>query len=125
MRSSQKKINSILKSQLESLLCQAISDINSPKEAKEFIDGFFSPSEQEKFIKRLALAYWLKKQRPYSVIKENLKVSSATISMAQALLTKKGVQNALKKIEAEEWASRWSEKISKAWPLRIKKFVGK
>lgn len=117
MRTSEKKVNKILKERLESLLAQTVADINSPEEAREFLDDFLSPSEKDTFVKRLALVYWLKKGRAYSNIKENLKVSSATISSAQALLNKKGVQNALKKIEAEEWASKWSEKI--------KKFIGR
>lgn len=104
-------------SRLEALFVQTLTDLKNPAETQEFIDSFFFPSEKENFVKRLALVYWLKKQRPYSIIKENLKVSSATISTAQSLLKKSGVQNAVKKIEAEEWASQWSEKI--------KKFVGK
>ncbi len=110
-------MNKILKGNLESLFASTVADIKTPEEAQEFVDDFFSPAEKETFVKRLALTYWLKKGRAYSNIKENLKVSSATISSAQALLAKKGVQNALNKIEAEEWASQWSDKI--------KKFVGK
>ena len=106
-------MNSILRTRLESLLAQTISDIKTSEEAREFINDFFFPSEKESFVKRLALIYWLKKGRGYSNIKQNLKVSSATIASAQTLLDKKGVQNALKKIEAEEWASQWSEKIKR------------
>lgn len=102
-----------LKHRLEALLSQTISDIKSPEEAQKFINDFFFPSEKESFVKRLALVYWLKKGRGYTNIKQNLKVSSATIASAQAILHKKGVQNALKKIEAEEWANQWSEKIKK------------
>ena len=110
-------MNSILRTRLESLFAQTVSDLKTPEEAREFINDFFFPSEKESFVKRLALIYWLKKGRGYSNIKQNLKVSSATIASAQTLLDKKGVQNALKKIEAEEWANQWSE--------QIKKIVGK
>jgi len=106
-------MNSILRTRLESLFAQTVSDLKTPEEAREFINDFFFPSEKESFVKRLALIYWLKKGRGYSNIKQNLKVSSATIASAQTLLDKKGVQNALKKIEAEEWANQWSEKIKK------------
>ncbi|OGM31411.1 hypothetical protein A2803_05510, partial [Candidatus Woesebacteria bacterium RIFCSPHIGHO2_01_FULL_44_21] len=98
-------MNSILRTRLESLFAQTVSDLKTPEEAREFINDFFFPSEKESFVKRLALIYWLKKGRGYSNIKQNLKVSSATIASAQTLLDKKGVQNALKKIEAEEWAN--------------------
>ena len=106
-------MNSILRTRLESLFAQTVSDLKTPEEAREFINDFFFPSEKESFVKRLALIYWLKKGRGYSNIKQNLKVSSATIASAQTLLDKKGVQNTLKKIEAEEWANQWSEKIKK------------
>jgi uncharacterized protein YerC len=113
MRTSKRGLNHILKNRLESLFAQTISELKTPEEAQDFIEGFFFPSEKETFTKRLALIYWLKKGRGYSNIKENLKVSSATISSAQTLLDRKGVQKALKRIEAEEWASQWSEKIKK------------
>ena len=58
-----------------------------------------------------------RKGRSYENIKQNLKVSSATVASIQSMLDKKGIKLALKKIEAEEWANLWSE--------RIKKFVGK
>ena len=67
--------------------------------------------------KRLAIAYWLKKGRSYQNIKNNLKVSSATIASVQSQMENPGFQLALKKIEADEWASNWSKKI--------KGFVGK
>ena len=55
----------------------------------------------------------LKKERSYENIKNNLKVSSATIASVQSMVGKPGFQLALKKIEAEEWASKWEEKIKK------------
>jgi TrpR-related protein YerC/YecD len=117
MRTSDKKVNKILKSQIDKLFFQTISDLNTHIEAEKFLSDFLTPSERETFAKRLAVAYWLKKGRSYTNIKENLKVSSATISTVQDMLAKKGVQDALKKVEAEEWANQWSEKIMK--------FVGK
>lgn len=63
--------------------------------------------------KRLAVAYWLKKGRSYENIKQNLKVSSATIASVQENFKKGGFQIVLKKLEAEEWANKWSVKIKK------------
>lgn len=78
-----------------------------------FLSDFFNQSESETFAKRLSIAYWLKKGRSYENIKNNLKVSSATIATIEKLLAKPGFILALKKIEAEEWASQWAEKIKK------------
>jgi hypothetical protein len=44
---------------------------------------------------------------------QNLKVSSATIASVQEFLEKPGFKLALKKMEAEEWANIWAEKIKK------------
>ena len=95
------------------MLNQAIADLRDDDEAKKFLTDFFNESEYEAFAKRLAIAYWLKKGRSYNNIKENLKVSSATIATIQSGLEKPGFKLALKKIEAEEWANQWAKKIKK------------
>lgn len=113
MRTSQNKVNKILQSQIESLLSQTIADIKSENDAKIFLSDFLTETELENFTKRLAVAYWLKKGRSYKNIKDNLKVSSATVAGVQDMLKKKGLQLALKNLEADEWANQWSEKIKK------------
>src|SRR3989344_2778550 len=117
MRVSQQKINSTLKKQINFTLAQTFADIKSPEEADIFLSSFFTDAEVEAFSKRLAVGYWLKKGRSYTNIKENLKVSSATIAAVQNMIKHPGFELALKKMEAEEWANQWSDKI--------KKFVGK
>lgn len=113
MRTSQNKVNKILQSQIESLLSQTIADIKNENDAKIFLSDFLTETELENFTKRLAVAYWLKKGRSYKNIKDNLKVSSATVAGVQDMLKKKGFQLALKNLEADEWANQWSEKIKK------------
>ncbi|MCX6705532.1 MAG: Trp family transcriptional regulator [Candidatus Woesebacteria bacterium] len=70
-------------------------------------------SELETFAKRLSIAYWLKKGRSYENIKTNIKVSSATIATIEKLSKKPGFAAGVKKMEAEEWANVWAEKIQK------------
>lgn len=113
MRTSNKKINPSLKKQVEDILTQAIADLRDYNEANKFLRDFLTDSEIEAFAKRIAIAYWLRKGRSYSNIKENLKVSSATIASVQSDMDKPGFQLALKKIEAEEWANQWANKIKK------------
>jgi len=113
MRTSSIKLNSTLKKQIGKTFTQLICDFKSPKEVDSFLKEFFNESEYETFIKRMAVAYWLKKNRSYSNIKNNLKVSSATIASIQNTLDTEGMKIALKKIEAEEWANVWAEKIKK------------
>lgn len=113
MRISDKSVNDSLKRQIETMFAQAICDLRDLTETKAFLEDFFNKTENEAFCKRLAIAYWLKKGRSYSNIKENLKVSSATIASVQSVLNKPGMKIALKKVEAEEWANQWAEKIKK------------
>ena len=117
MRTSQIKINSILKSRITTTFAQTLADFKSAKEVEMFLKDFLSDTEVETYSKRLAVAYWLKKGRSYANIKQNLKVSSATIASVQESLNRPGVKLALKKMEAEEWANVWADKI--------KRFVGK
>ena len=92
---------------------QAVCDFKSPEEIDKFLKDFFTDAEYETFAKRLAVAYWLKKGRSYANIRDNLKVSSATVSSVQSIMDKPGFKSALKKVEAEEWANQWAEKIKK------------
>ncbi len=113
MRVSNRKLNPSLKRQIVSTFEQTLIDLKDNKELRTFLEDFLTESEREAFAKRLAVAYWLKKGRSYNNIKNNLKVSSATIATVQSMLGSEGFQLALKKIEAEEWANQWTEKIKK------------
>lgn len=115
MRTSSKKLNPSLQRQIEKTLAQVIADIKEPEEAETFLKNFLTNTELEILSKRLAVAYWLKKKRSYSNIKTNLKVSSATIAEVSSNIKKGNFELAVKKIEAEEWANKWAEKIKKIW----------
>jgi len=111
-------INPTLKKQLLRTFTQMVLDLKDQKEVEKFLTDFFDEAELEKNIKRLATIYWLKKGRDDENIKRNLGSSFEEISEAKKLLKKEGVKLALKKIEAEEWATVWAEKIKK---LGVKK----
>ena len=100
-----------MKKELARVFTQLVADLKSPEEVEIFFKDFFNDSEFETFAKRLGVAYWLKKGRNYENIKNNLKVSSATIATIQSLMKKPGFVLAIKKAEAEEWANVWAEKI--------------
>lgn len=116
MRISENKVNKTLRKQIDEMLSQALADLKNKGEVEQVLQNFFTDSEAEVFAKRLAVAYWLSKGRTYANIKKNLKVSSATIANVQDMMNKPGFNVLLKKVEAEEWATQWAEKI--------KKFVG-
>lgn len=90
-----------------------MADIRNQEDAQNFLRDFMKESELEIFAKRLAIVYWLRKGRSYSNIRKNLRVSSATIASVQQLMDKEGIKLAIKHIEADEWANKWSKKIKK------------
>lgn len=113
MRSSSEKVNEILEAQIVNLLIQTIADIKDQNTSKLFLYDFLSEAEIQLLSKRLAIAYWLKKGRSYENIKQNLKVSSATIASVQKQMSNKGFKWAIKNLEAEEWANKWHERFRK------------
>lgn len=114
MQLSKSKVNPNLKRQIRNLLYQVIADIKDTKEAKEFVESFLTKTEVDMASRRLGIAYYLSKGRTYANIKNNLAVSSATVSsIAEQMRAQKGTQIALNKINANEWADKWAEKISK------------
>lgn len=114
MQVSKQKINQSLDKQVKNMLWQLITDIKSQDEAKTIFSDILSDTELAAIGKRLAVGYWLTKNRSYENIKGNLKVSSATIATVQQDLKKIGWKEAITKIEAEEWATKWEAKI-KSW----------
>lgn len=106
-------MNSSLKKQLLRTFVQMIYDLKDTKEIETFLTDFFTDEELEKYIKRMAVSYWLKKGRSPENIKQNLLATSKEIIEAQKSLKTEGVKLALKKIEAEEFANVWAEKIKK------------
>ena len=108
---SSKKLNPSLKNQITKTFAQTIADLKDFNELHAFFKDFLNESEYETFAKRLAIAYWLMKGRSYKNIKDNLKVSSATIADVAFAMKRKGFLLALKKLEAEEWATKWAQKI--------------
>jgi uncharacterized protein YerC len=90
-----------------------VADLKDKKEIEKFLTDFFDEAEFEKYIKRLAIAYWLKKGRDTENIKRNLVATSEEIADTKKSLKKEGIKLALKKIEAEEWANVWAERIKK------------
>jgi uncharacterized protein YerC len=112
-RTSEQKLSPSLSKQIKKIFAQTLTDFKDQEETEKFLSHFFTSAELEVFAKRLAIAYWLKKKRSYVNIKNNLKVSSATIAAVQVMSAKEGFKMGVKKIEAEEWANQWAERIKK------------
>src|SRR5258706_10774303 len=106
-------MNSSLKRQLLRTFIQMIKDLKNTDEIEIFITDFFDDTELEKYVKRISIAYWLKKGRDHENIKRNLGATQKEIIEAGKSLKKNGIKLAIKKIEAEEFANVWAQKISR------------
>lgn len=106
-------MNPSLKRQLLKTFAQMLDDLKNPKEIETFLTDFFDEEELERYVKRISIAYWLKKGRDEENIMRNLQATSREISETQKSLKKAGIALALAKIEAEEWANVWAERIKK------------
>jgi len=115
MQVSKRKVNSVLEKQLFVTLWQLITDIKNPKEAEVVLSDLLSTTEIATVAKRLAVAYWLSKKRSYENIKQNLKVSSATVAEVQKNMKNPGWKLAIQKTTADEWANVWEKKIKSAF----------
>lgn len=114
MQVSEKKLNKNLENQVFQIFYQTIADLKTPEEAENFFADFLSKTARTALAKKLAVAVFLDKKRSYENIKDTLKVSSSTIFEVYQKLSRPGIQLALKKIKAEEWADQWSKKIGGA-----------
>lgn len=118
MQVSSRRLNRTIESQIYKMLFGLMADIKDPREVKTVMDDLLTSSELTAMAKRLAIAVYLDKGRSYEDIKNHLKVSSATIASVAEQMGNPGVQSALNRIKAEQWADEMSGKISNL----VKKF---
>jgi uncharacterized protein YerC len=112
MRISKEKVNPSLEREVSRLLYQTMADLKTPKATETFLRDILSPQELTAVVKRLAVAYWLAKGRSYENIRQNLKVSSATIASIDRMRKKgKSIQEAIRAIDADAWAEQWAGRI--------------
>ena len=113
MQVSKKNVNRQIEAKIFKSLYQVLADLKNPLDVAKFIEDVLSETEKTVLAKRLAIAWYLTKNRPYELIRQELKVSSATIAAVQHLLDgkKAGMLLAVKTMEAEEWAGELAAKV--------------
>jgi len=112
MQVSQNPINKTLEKQLDQMFYQVLAEINSPEDLKMVLGDILTEGERTAIIKRLGIALYLDKGRSYEDVKNNIKVSSATIATVAENLWNSGWQEVIRRVKAEEWAEKWTEKIT-------------
>lgn len=114
MQVSKQDVSKSIEKKIYKSLYQVIADLKKPNEVEKFLEDVLSETERTVLAKRLGIAYYLSKNKSYEAIRQDLKVSSATIASVQKWLEKggEGLQLAIKAIEADEWAGEMAEKVS-------------
>ena len=113
MQVSSKKINKNLEKQIEKMLIGTLSEIKSTELMNEVLNDLRTKTEKMAVMKRLGIAIYLDKGRAYEDIKNNLKVSSATIASVAENMGQPGFGELIRRIKAEQWAEEWTERISR------------
>lgn len=116
MQVSKKNVNKQVEKRIFKALYQVLADLRKPEGVKKFLDDVLSKTERTVLAKRLGIAWYLNKNRSYDVIRQDLKVSSATIATVQQGLEKsgEGIMSAIKTIEADEWAGEMAIKVKQS-----------
>lgn len=107
-------MNKKIEGQVYKILYQVLADAKSEVDIELTLKSLMSESELSALAKRLAIAVFLDKRQSYEHIKDVLKVSTATIASVAENMNKKGIQVALARVKAEEWADVWSIRLSRA-----------
>jgi len=112
MQVSKRRLNKNIEKQIFDIFYQMVADTKNREEVETILVDLFTETEMQVMTKRLAIAIFLDKGRSYENIRNTLKVSSATIASVGEIMGSAGMELALQKVKAEEWADEWAEKIS-------------
>jgi len=116
MQVSKRNVNKQIEKKIFKVLYQVLADLKHPKDVAMFLEDVLSETEKTVLAKRLGIAVYLNKGKSYEIIRQELKVSSATIASVQKWLESggEGLKLALKAVEADEWAGEMATKVTKA-----------
>jgi uncharacterized protein YerC len=114
MKKSTQPMNKKIETQVYKILYQVLGDAKNEVDVEITLKALMTENELSAVAKRLAIAVFLDKRQSYEHIKDVLKVSTATIASVAENMNKKGIQIALAKVKAEEWADVWSIRLSRA-----------
>jgi len=113
MQISKQSLNPKLAKELDLALVQLVTDLRSTEETADVLKEIFSQTERVAIMKRLGIAVLLDKGWSYEKIKQNLKVSSATIASIQDRMGSPGLHTAIEKVRVNVMADSLAEKLSK------------
>jgi uncharacterized protein YerC len=107
-------MNKNIQSQVMKIFYQVLADAKTETDMELILNSLLTEKEAITIAKRLAIAVFLDKGQSYEHIHDTLQASSATVAAVSESMNKKGMQMALNRVKAEEWADVWSIRISRA-----------
>ena len=116
---SRRFLNTDLENHIFELFLKTVVEIQTPEDARSFIQDLLSPTERVMLTKRLAIAVLLAKGYTYDAIDDTLKVSRSTI-MNVSLWLKHGKSGYRKVVEKILNAQRKESLIDKVEEILIK-----
>ncbi len=106
MQTSSKDLAPNKESELFDQLATLLADLRHPAEVRAFLREFLSETERSVFAKRLAILWELSQGKSYQQIKDQLQVSSATISSVAEFKDSPNLKTSLKKISLDKKLSQ-------------------
>jgi uncharacterized protein YerC len=104
-------MNVTLRRQLERTLASALLNLETEEDARGFLSEFLTEREFLNLTKRFGVVYFLMKKKGDEDIKNNLKVGNLAILEGRKLLNRGSVKKILRRVDADEWAEKWAQKI--------------
>lgn len=123
MQVSKKNVNKQIEKGIFKSLYQVLADLRKPEAVEKFLNDVLSQTEKTVLAKRLGIAWYLNQHKSYEIIRQDLKVSSATIATIQRGLEKncQGLNLAIEAIEADAWAGTMANKVKQSVKKIFKK----
>lgn len=111
MQTSNNKLSSQKETDLYVQLVTLLSDIDHPKAMASFLKAFLTDTERSVLSKRIAIFNLLNQNKSYEAIKEELHVSSATISSMADQAHQPAIKSGLERIKRDEQIQSWLKKL--------------
>lgn len=114
MHTSQTKLSQESEVQLKEELAILLADLKNPQTMLDFLSTFLTESEMTILSKRLAILKKLHNNQSYEQIKNELQVSSATISSVAQIRDAHVSEDVVNRLLVHDWAERTAQNL-RAW----------
>ena len=112
MQTSARHLSALTYQKLFNQLATLLADLHHPRQVRQFLDDFLTRTEKVVLSKRLAILWNLYQSKSYEEIKNQLKVSSATISSVNLIKDRKNCRHSIGLIAKDKFIEKIVEILS-------------